>query len=174
MAVDNTSMDEILQSSTEPKSFSFLSVNDLLMAAPKLEVQLALAGLHTIMWYIMINFIWLPIGIWLISTLTCKKQFLRFNRHTFKKLLMYDMGDDESFQIEFTARFEGIILQHGVGGLLCLLSVLGFARLLPDNVALAMARHGVLCEVGWEISDNLQPIFDILFGGEMGRKKNPV
>jgi hypothetical protein len=38
----------------------------------------------------------------------------------------------------------------------------------------ALARHGALCEVGWEIQDVGVRLWEMTFGGELGRKKNPT
>jgi hypothetical protein len=40
-------------------------------------------------------------------------------------------------------------------------------------VAWALVRHGALCEAGWEFQDILQRAWQVKFGGEDGKAKNP-
>ena len=85
-----------------------------------------------------------------------------------------DIGDNEEEEIDFIATMQGTITQHGIGGLLCLPSAMGVGFVFPSGMAVAMANHGALCEIGHEIQDMLCKIYDMIFGGEQGRKKNPI
>ena len=147
---------------------------DLLMAAPKIEVQIALALIHTFIWYILINEIFVPILVLIISNLKTKKRFLAMNRKTFKKAIQWDIGDDEDEQMLAVARIDAAMMQHLVCATLLFPSAFGFGYLFPDGVASAMACQALLCELGWEISDTLLRIYEIIFGGERGRKMNPL
>ena len=48
-------------------NFKLLFLNDLLMSAPKLDVQMTLVLIHTMLWYLLINFVFYPIGVRVIS-----------------------------------------------------------------------------------------------------------
>ena len=151
-----------------------LSLNDLIMAVPKLEVQVTLALFHTILWYFLINHIFVPLGILIISNLRSKKRFIHFNRESFQKMVQWDIGDDEDEQIIAIARINAAMVQHLFGGLLCVPAAFGLGNLLPFGAATAMARQGMLCEMGWEVQDIMMRCYEILFGGEKGRKLNPL
>ena len=155
------------------KNFSMPSFHDLLMASPRLEVQITLAILHTIFWYYIINRIFYPLVIRAICGLKCKKQFIDFNRQSFKKLMLWDIGEIEEEQIETIASIDAVVLQHLFGGLLCLPSALGLSSYLPPGVASAMACHGGLSEIGYEVEDMMVRFYEVIFGGEKGRRKNP-
>ena len=149
------------------------STSDLLMAAPRAEVQIILALIHTCVWYFLINEIFVPIGILIFSNLKTKKRFLHFNRQTMKKAIGWDIGDDENEQMLAIARIDAAMMQHLVGAILSFPSGFGFSSMLPAGVASAMACQANLCELGWEISDTLLRIYEIIFGGEKGRRMNP-
>lgn len=63
-----------------------------------------------------------------------------------------------------------IIFQHGVGAALCLPSVLGFR----GPLGCALARHGALCEAGWELSDSIERVLAITVGDRKRRALNPT
>ena len=71
----------------------------------------------------------------------------------------------------FATAFISILIQHGVGGAMCVPSITGW---LPASVAAPLARHGAMCELGWEVQDTLIRMGQIFFGGEAGRKMNPT
>lgn len=155
------------------KFFGSVSGRDLAFAEPRLEVQVALAGLHAASWFVMTQYIVPPIARKIISGLESKDRFLQLNRESVKNILQYDMGDDPDKQLREVSEIEGILVQHGIGGALCLPSVLGWASRLPPGLASALARQGGLCEVGWEVSDTLQRLYQRTCGGEEGKAKNP-
>ena len=84
--------------------------------------------------------------------------FLDKNRASFKKACVpshtiislrtelnrffWEIGDDRRIQTEQVALVSGILIQHAVGGALCLPSVLGLGGYLPAGLAAALARHG--------------------------------
>ena len=151
------------------------SLSELLRAAPKLNVQIQLAILHTILWYFLINHVFVPITISVINNLKTKKRFIYFNRQTFKKMLGWDLGDNEEEQILAISRIDAAFLQHLVSGILAMPSAFGIgSSLLPIGVASAMARHACLCEYGWETEDFILRIYELIFCGEKGRKLNSM
>ena len=150
------------------------SLSEMLMAAPKLDVQITLAILHTILWYFLINHMFIPITIWVINNLENKKRFIYFNRLTFKKIIGWDLGDNEEEQILAISRIDAAFLQHLVSGLLTMPYAFGIgSSLLPIEVASAMARHACLCEFGWETEDFILRMYERILCGERGRKLNP-
>ena len=150
------------------------SLNDLLMAKASLDVQIILTILHMILWQIIISYIFYPIVVWIISNLKCKKQFLHFNRESFKKLINWDIGDDEEEQVKIVSEWEAGMSQHFFGGMLCLPLAIGLDPMLPFGIATAMACHGSLSEIGSEIGDMVKRCYEIIFKGEEGRRKNPM
>merc|ERR1712232_1187938 len=81
----------------------------------------------------------------------------------------YELEDAREFGFELMA----ILMQHFLGGMLCLPVLLGLPQ-FSAPVAMAMARHGGSCEAGWEIQDYITRICEKAFGGEKGNKKNPA
>merc|ERR1719230_87189 len=73
---------------------------------------------------------------------------------------------DEFFS--FVCRMLAVLLQHGLGGLLCIPAVLGF-----EGPAAAAARHGALSEAGWELSDTIQRLWQVTLGSARDRAENP-
>jgi len=142
---------------------------ELLACAPRLEVQLVEAFLQAVFWYLTIRF-----GAKVVEAWTCSwsastlARWTRMNQVTFKKSFMVDFDEADTFR--FACAFVVILLQHGVGGGLCLPAVFG---LLPA-LAPTLACHGALCEVGWEVQDYIVRWCDILFGGPAGKARQPV
>lgn len=54
-----------------------------------------------------------------------------------------------------------IMGQHLLGGCLCLPAIFGLG--VPRHVALALARHGALTELGWEIQDMVERLYERFF-----------
>merc|ERR1719487_688408 len=121
---------------------SNVSLFDVLRAAPELPAQLASVAVHSAVWAVAIRVLLPPLLSANLRKMKSKKQFLRLAREWFKANFFYDMGEDEEKQIEFVAEFQGIILQHGLGGLLAVPSAVGLGAFLPAGLAASMARHG--------------------------------
>lgn len=158
---------------TSLKYFRMTSLNDILIAAPKLEAQLILAFMYTILWYILINHVFVPIGNSFIAKLKSKKRFIHFNRESFKNTIKWDIGDDEEEQIIAISRIDAAMVQHLIGGLLLIPSAFRLGHFLPAGADRALASHGGLSEMGWEIQDLVFRTAEIIFGGERGLKLNP-
>ena len=150
-----------------------VSFYDLLVATPTVEVQIALAIFHTFLWYFLINEVLVPIGCHVIARFESKKRFIHFNRQSFKKMIKWDIGDDEEEQIMAISRVDAAMIMHLVGGILFIPSAFGLGSMLPAGMATAMASHAGLCEMGWEVQDLLYRGYEIIWGGEKGRKLNP-
>lgn len=153
-----------------PTSVTF---QDLLLAAPKLEVQLVLVLIQAILWHWVIFRALPPYIRVLIESLERKDQFFDLNKRMFKTICQIDFGDDKGLLVDYTLIFNGIMVQHFFGACLCLPAVLGWRWVSPP-VASALACHGAICEVGWEIQDSAVRLKELLFDGELGRKKNPA
>jgi len=150
-----------------------MTLEDLMMAAPRIEVQLTLAGIQAVIWHIVIFRLLPPHISGFINSMRSKERFLKNSAMAFKKMFMLDLSHDQDALFDFTVLFQAILSQHLIGGLLCLPSVLGCQWASP-SVASALACHGALCEVGWEIQDFVVRLKEIIFDGEAGRKKNPA
>ena len=156
------------------EGFTMPSINDLLMARPRLDVQISLAAIHIIIWHILFRYVFYPIVFWVITRLKRKKQFLELNRQTFKKMLNWDIGNVEEEQHKIVSEFECVIVQHFFGGMLCVPLAVGISHVLPIGMATAMACHGSLTEIGGEMADMMKRLYEIIFCGKEGRKKNPM
>lgn len=66
--------------------------------------------------------------------------------------------------------FAGIIVQHLIGGMLCLPSILGIG---DQQVAASLACLGILSEMGWEIQDLITWVYK-RFGVEGGKEMVPM
>merc|ERR1712196_613017 len=66
---------------------------------------------------------------------------------------------------------QGILLQHIIGGLLCLPVLVGWGS---PALGYTLGRWGALCEAGWELQDGLVRIVQVNCGGEKGKELNPV
>jgi len=150
--------------------FSGIGWRDLLFARPVLEVQVVLILLHAILWYVVISWLLPPHILSLIDRLKSKTCYLETQRYALRKLLA-TREDEEDPLPGFLTYFHGVIVQHFAGALLCLPSLLGCAS---APVASALACHGALIEVGWEIQDSLMRIKEMTWDGEAGRRRNPT
>lgn len=147
--------------------FEVPSLNQLLYAEPQLNVQISLLLIQAIVWKIVI-----PIGMRLVQKFVenkpWKEQWIERNMRTFEGVgifLSKEMGAD------FAAMHIPILMQHGIGGMLTLPSILGFSFMSP-KLRVALACHGALCEGGWELQDGLERIYQI-FTDEEPLKRNP-
>ena len=157
-----------------PENYGIPPMKDLLLSVPRIDVQISLVLIHIIVWFILVNYIFKPIAVRIIWNLKNKERLISFHRDTYKKQIGMDIGDTEEEEIEFIANLEATVTQHGIGGALCVPSALGAGFLFPTGIAEAMACHGALSEIGTEVQDMLLRIYDIIFGGEKGRKRTPI
>ena len=155
--------------------FSMLTAAEVLYAAPRLEAQIAAALCHAVFWYFWVNYISPSFVRPIIINMRSKEQLLAQNKHMLKKVFLIDLGDSpeaKNILFETTVVIFGVIMQHGVGGALCVPAIAGGFGLAPRVVA-AMVCQGGLCEVGFEIQDTLQRIKMLLFDGARGKQFNP-
>lgn len=147
------------------------SLINLLLAGPTLAVQLTLAAIYSGIWYFLMNHFLVPVGVSVIENIKAKKRFIHFNRESFKKIQL-DIGNDEEEQILAISRIAAVMVNHLVGAIMFFPSAFGIG--LTGNFSAALAAHGGLSEMGWEIQDLISRCYEIVFGGERGRKLNPL
>eukprot|EP00967_Tisochrysis_lutea_P129090 scaffold221633_cov32-Tisochrysis_lutea.AAC.2 len=91
------------------------------------------------------------------------------HKQTAEKSLCISLPSDDAYY-DLACGMVGVLVQHALGGALCLASAAG----VSSELAFALARHGALCEMGWEAQDVLVRAWQCVFGGEAGRAKNPA
>lgn len=149
---------------------SFPSTWDLVTAAPTWQAQLALVLLQAAAWHYLLNFKFPQLLRTRIDSMKNKKHFLDMMNQLLKKMFLIDLDKEaKGAQVlfEFATIFPGVLVQHFVGGLLCLPSVLGLP--IPIAASASLACHGALCEAGWEVMDTLHRWWSLAYGGKFGR-----
>mmetsp|Transcript_99741 Transcript_99741/g.321580 ORF Transcript_99741/g.321580 Transcript_99741/m.321580 type:complete len:349 (-) Transcript_99741:32-1078(-) len=144
-----------------------IDVQSLWRADPSLEVQLSLLAFQAVFWYAAISTLTERLFKPLLRSHPRRSQWARLNQAAFKQLLVVE--EEEAFG--FGCQLLAIAVQHGVGGCLCLPSLLG-PHDRPGRVAAILARHGALCEAGWELQDVAVRAYQVLFTRD-GRRLNP-
>jgi len=134
-----------------------------------LETQLALTALWGVIWFVSIKTAAKKIFEPFIKSMPWCKQWTDLNRQTFKTAFMIEYETSEEV-FQAACLFLAIICQHAVGGFLCLPSMLGYT----GSIVSALACHGALCEAGWEFQDVCERLYQLMFEGESGKKKNPT
>lgn len=130
----------------------------------ELKSQLIELFFQAIFWRIFIKYVGVPIVRKYVSSKPWRSQWVTFNGNSMRNLgINLDRAETFGISCEIVA----IMGQHATSALLCLPSVLG----IPGWGFLA--THGALCEAGWELQDALVRGWDVMFGGEAGRKRNP-
>ena len=86
--------------------FSTVTLEGLLYSKPEWETQICLALCHSVVWYLLLNWILPPLITSLIRGMRTKDQFLLMNKRTFKSMMMWDMGEDQEFILSQVAMFE--------------------------------------------------------------------
>lgn len=149
-----------------------MNFTDIVWCAPKLEVQITIAICQALFWYFFIPRAAKTIVVPYFNDKPKQRaQFAHLSRLTFKKSFFIDFTEEEAF--DFSCEFIPILFQHGIGGALCIPAVFGLSLFAPE-VSVALACHGALCEVGWELQDGLQRIYAWTLGTDEDRKKTPL
>lgn len=144
------------------------TTQDLLLASPDLDTQLVLGLLQAVAWWVITRTLGALIA-QSFSTKPWRDRWLALCKSTNERSYGVFFDDDvEHFHMATNMLAVGF--QHAVGGALCLPSALGIA----SPLAFALARHGALCEVGWELQDVAVRLTQLLFGGKVGRARNPA
>lgn len=90
-------------------------------------------------------------------------------RDSTKKVLLLDEVSDEMLDKSMGDMIP-IMAQHFFGGMLCVPAIFGLG--VPRAVAMAMARHGALVELGWELQDTAERLHE-RFSTPQGAKLQP-
>lgn len=107
---------------------------------------------------------------WLVAA--GERDYEHGGKELFKQLGFMDMGKDK-FVTQFMDMWPwtiGIILQHFIGGMLCVPSILAIG---DQEVAASLACLGILSEMGWEIQDLITWIYK-RFGLPDGKAMVPM
>lgn len=151
------------------ENYQFPPLEALLFAESTWNVQVTLLVVQAIFWKLAIP----TFSDWVVrpyaSNKPWKDQWLRLNAQSMGNMGITPPKDEEAL-FTFSCNMIGVLLQHGIGGGLCALSLTG---LFSPNVSNALACHGALCEAGWEFQDALTRFGQIVFGGKKGRELNP-
>lgn len=145
-----------------------LSMQGLLYCEGTLQTQLVLAAFWALIWFGAIKASAKMVFEPFVRKQTWCQQWTELSKKTFKSAFFVEFKTDEE-TFECACLFLAILCQHAVGGALCIPSVLGFT----GPIISAMACHGALCEAGWELQDACERLYQVAFGGEAGKAKNP-
>lgn len=100
-----------------------------------------------------------------------REQYIDINQSTAQN--SFGVKISRSLAFELGCWTVVVLTQHMVGGLLCLPSILQSPWISQKNSAM-FVRLGGLTETGYEFQDLSSRLYAFNFGGEEGRKKNPV
>lgn len=141
---------------------------DLVAGAPKVHIQLLLVVMQALWWCVFTQIAHRRIRTWM-RTAPMYPQWIELNTKAFEAIAGIKPA---TFLEEETGAcmWLAVLCQHGVGGLLCVPSLLGIFS--PATTA-ALACHGALCEAGWELQDILTRSCSLVLEGESAKSKNP-
>eukprot|EP00930_Biecheleria_cincta_P005134 TRINITY_DN106057_c0_g1_i1.p1 TRINITY_DN106057_c0_g1~~TRINITY_DN106057_c0_g1_i1.p1 ORF type:complete len:343 (+),score=61.68 TRINITY_DN106057_c0_g1_i1:161-1189(+) len=145
------------------------TIASLFLSTPTLEAQLSLIALHAAFWWCFINWASKSVVDPFVKLQPWEEQWLQLNKQFFKNSFFTAFSSDAD-AFDFACVFQAILMQHFVGGVLCLPSTLG----LEGRAFTAMACHGALCEAGWELQDIVTRVHQRLLQGEKGKGLNPL
>jgi hypothetical protein len=149
--------------------FSTVTSAKLLACAPEWETQIVLLLVSAAFWFFIIPFLANNVvQPWLKSKSWCD-QWTLLNGKTFEKSFFIKF-ETEAETFGFGCIFLAILAQHGLGGVLCVPSLVFGATALTST----LACFGGLCEAGWELQDAITRTYQVLLGGEAGLKLNPL
>ena len=145
------------------------SLDSVLDCAAEGWTQLTLLMLNALMWYAWISFAPKYIFEPYVSAQAWKNHWTHRHERSLKAMGIEFRSNQDVFV--WACGFLAIACQHFVGGALCLPSVLGLGG---HTATTALACHGAMCEVGWEVQDLFRSCQELLFEGEGGKAKNPA
>ena len=144
-----------------------VSFRSLLLSAPHFETQLCLLALHSLVWSLWLHFAPKYVQSW-VSSKSWKDRLASRNKLALKK--GFNINVEHCDALTIACDFICIAVVHAVGGILCLPSALGGT----GEIVWALARHGAMCEMGWELQDVFTRAYKVLYGGQRGRAQNPL
>lgn len=135
------------------------SGQELLNCAPNLQTQLTLLFIWAGIWHFFIPFLGQKVFAPWVRTKSWCAQWLELNKATVKQYgIVYD---NDEILFSAVCNFVPIILQHAIGGILCIPSLF---NLYDADTNVSLACMGALIEAGWEFQDGLTLIYIKLFG----------
>ena len=159
------------KAAVEPPPETGVTLAALVDCAPRIEVQLVILALQAVFWFVFIKLATKYVVLPIMSAHPKRDQFAHLNQMTFEHGYGIHFDDEQAFF--FGCIFIAILAQHGLGGALCLPSVLGFTAPIAGVPIASIACWGALCETGWEVQDGLERIYQLTFEGKEGKAKNP-
>eukprot|EP00808_Paulinella_micropora_P007077 g65713.t1 len=146
---------------------SEISLASLATAGPNLPTQLVLLVIQAVFWHCFLCWFADRLKPW-TDKQPWRQRWLDLNDNGLRAVGIE--LDDPALSELFALRMIPIMIQHCIGGIVCLPSVLGWG---DAAITAALARHGALSEGGFELSDLSNGICKVLFRGEEGRKMYP-
>jgi len=136
------------------------SIRDVIMCAPRMDVQIAIICVQALFWYSFIPWFGRRVIMPFVDTRQWRERWISRSQISLKTNFLIDLNRDAAY--DFACCFMGIMVQHLIGAALCIPAILpglGMAR----DLAVALACHGALCEVGWELQDTITRAYDVIF-----------
>uniref|UniRef100_A0A7S2NGK7 TLC domain-containing protein n=1 Tax=Zooxanthella nutricula TaxID=1333877 RepID=A0A7S2NGK7_9DINO len=138
-------------------------------AAPVWSVQLGLMAAWAAVWFFALPALRDRVFKPVIAKKPWRDRWTALNRAMIKKMTWTEF--DEALAFHTACDFLSIITQHALGGFMAMPSAIGL-QVVPGAIRGALARHGALCEAGWELQDIVVRSCFFVFT-EDGRKANP-
>lgn len=146
-----------------------ITLQNLFACAPTWPVQLSLLALQSTIWFFFVPAFATKVAKPYVDAHPMSEQWGQLNKVLWKEGYFCDFSLEKAR--EFGCLLIAIICQHLFGGILCLPAVM--ARGAPSSLAASLARHGALCEAGWECQDGLYRVYQVIRGGKDNRGSNP-
>lgn len=153
--------------------FENISLNNLLQAAPFWEVQLLLAVLHTVFWYLVSTYVIQPgikVAVNALPTVT-REHYLSLSQASAPKKLRFYLATQKDLPMEVIASENTGGFMHFAAIFLCLPSLLGLG--FSPSVAAALSCHSALCELGFEIQETVVRFREFASDDHVRQAKNP-
>jgi len=141
-------------------------VRDLAFAEGKLEVQLTLGLINTVLWFWFMPWFARNFVRPYIDRSSFKKQWVSLHLQTYKNS---GLEVNEEAAYELSTWSVPMIIQHGIGGMLCLPAMF---NLFSPEVNAALACHGTLAELGFEWQDLITRFWQARYGTDDQKKMN--
>ncbi len=146
------------------------TLEDLLFAKSDASTLLTIVLIHATGWFFFIPLVAKNLIKPWFDKQKFRDQWLDFNIQS-AKTLGIDIPDKEAAYITLLEIFP-ILFQHGIGGSLCLPSILNWSWVSPEAKT-ALAVHGALCEVGWELQDLIYRYYKYNYGTTEQKASQP-
>ncbi len=134
-----------------------------------MEVQSVLVAAHALFWYLAIPWLAQHVARPWMDRQPFRQQWAAQWRQRLASANGVELDADYAYS--FSLEKLGVALQHGLGALLQVPVLLGLGS---AEVGTALACHGALTEVGWELQDLMCRLHGHYLGGAVGRSRNPA